>query len=143
VIEALDGVVSWMPFIARRRVAFSDCDPAGVVFAANYYKYSLWAYDLFHDHYLKPVRGPVSMPVKAASIVHKAPLRPGDTIDLAIESVNVGRTTFMVSVAGRSEGKGIFQADLTLICRPEDAWSSCPVPTAMREALTRQSELTK
>jgi len=140
VIEPLDGVVSWTPFVARRRVAFSDCDPAGVVFAGNYYKYSLWAYDLFHDHFLKPVRGPISMPVKAASIVHTAPLRPGDTIDLAIETVSVGHTTFVVSVAGRSAGNGIFQLNLTLICTPEGVWGSCPVPTAVRDALARQSE---
>jgi acyl-CoA thioesterase FadM len=142
-MEGLDGIVSWMPFVARRRVTYSDCDPAGVVFAGNYYRYLLWAYDLFHDRYLKPVRGLVSMPVKAVSIVHKAPLRPGDSVDLAVESVSVGRTTFVVSVKGHSEKTEVFESDLTLICKLKDVWESCPVPAAVREVLARQRELEK
>lgn len=134
-IEPLAGILSLAPFVARRTVAFADCDPAGVMFAGNYYAHALWAYDLYLKRRLGGSGEGVSAPMKAATLVHHAPLRPADAVDFHVAAARVGTTTFGVTVRGRSEDRPIFDADLTLICMPATDWRSCPVPAALRRAL--------
>lgn len=133
-IEATDGIVFLEPFVARRRVVFADCDPAGVVFSGNFYDFALWAYQLYLARRLRPIE-PVATPMKAANLVHHAPLAPGDDLDMLIRARRVGRTTFTLAIEGTCGGRPVFDAELTLICRAADGWRSVPVPDALRSAL--------
>ncbi|WP_197277194.1 acyl-CoA thioesterase [Sphingomonas profundi] len=139
-IEAIDGIVSTAPFVARRQVAWADCDPAGVVFAGNYYLYALWTYDLYRarrlaiDHEMAPA------PMKAASIVHHAPLYPGDMVDLAVRPIRISTSTFSLAIAAAKGGQPIFDAELTFICRAAEAWTSRPVPQALRDLLLADAQ---
>lgn len=136
-IEAIDGIVSLEPFVVRRRISFADCDPAGVVFAGNFYDYVLWAYHLYLDRRLHAGGGSVTVPMKAASFVHHAPLWPGDNVDLHVAATRVGNSTFSLAVAAICKGRAVFDAELTLICKPAAEWRSCPIPADMRAELIR------
>jgi acyl-CoA thioesterase FadM len=134
-VEALDKIVSQLPFCLERTVRWSECDPAGVVFAGNYYLYALWAYDLYRDRRLAGLTASVTAPMKAFTIVHHAPLRPSDIFAMQVCPTKVGRTTFTIAVDARLEDASIFTAELTLICTSIGKWEACEVPPTYREML--------
>lgn len=140
--EALECVVSLDPFRVRRTVKWSECDPAGVVFAANFYVYTLWACELFRIHKLGNTAAQVWTPMKAASLVHHAPLRPGEPFDAVVKTRRATRTTFSLMVAGTSGDRPVFDADLTLICIAPDHWQAVELPAGLRAALEQDMEPT-
>jgi acyl-CoA thioesterase FadM len=137
-IEAIEGIVSLDPFIVQRRVSFAECDPAGVVYAGNFYDFALWAYELYRHLGLGKAFDCVNAPMKAASLVHHSPLWPGDVVQFRVTPIRVGRSTFTLALAGMCETRAVFDAEMKLVCKEEGAWRSCPVPDALREALLRR-----
>lgn len=140
-IEAIDGIVSLDPFVVRRRISFQDCDPAGVVFAGNYYDFVLWGYDLYANFRFQAKGLKISAAMKAASFVHHAPLWPGDILEMCIYPLSVRKVTHTLAVRAVCENRPIFNADITLICRQEDEWKSCPIPVAIRDELIRDGAI--
>src|SRR5690606_2773945 len=49
-IRSTEYVLSESPFVVRRTVRWSDCDPAGVVYTGRFTDYVLGAVGLFHQH---------------------------------------------------------------------------------------------
>ena len=47
-ITSYEHVVSRVPFVVRRKVRWSDCDPAGVVFTGKFAEYVLDFVTLFY-----------------------------------------------------------------------------------------------
>jgi 4-hydroxybenzoyl-CoA thioesterase len=135
VIETVDGIVSLDPFVAQRRVGFQDCDPAGVVFAGNFYDFSLWAYDLYRHRALDGAFNGVTAPMKACSFVHRSPLWPDDTVRFEVTPLRVGQRTFTLKLVGTCGERAVFDVEMTLVCKEEGAWRSRAVPAALRAAL--------
>lgn len=136
-IETIDGIVSLDPFIAQRRVGFQDCDPAGVVFAGNFYDFALWTYDLYRHRALGGAFVGVTAPMKAASFVHRSPLWPDDMVQFKVTPLGVGQTTFTLALAGTCGDRAVFDVEMKLVCKEEEAWRSRPVPSVLRMALIR------
>ena len=134
-IAPIDGIMTLEPFVARRRIVFQDCDPAGVVFAGNFYDFVLWAYHLYATFRLQGDGPPIAAPMKAASFVHHAPLWPGDLLDIHIGARSVRRSTYTLAARGVCGDRPVFDAELTLVCKLAGAWTSCPVPESIRARL--------
>lgn len=140
----VEQVVSLNPFVVRRRIAFRDCDPAGIVYTPRFLDpIATSAVDLFmgeligmHGNRDAEMQG-VDTPAKAVNLVFYSRVAFGDTVDLEVHCSNIGRTTFEITVSGRSlEGELHFETSLTTICvEREPVYRARPVPEYLKTKL--------
>jgi acyl-CoA thioesterase FadM len=124
-------------------VKWSECDPAGVVFAGRFPEYMANASHLFRDHVLNaplcPDRGRgYDAPGKAMNVVFLGPLWPRDVFEMSLYLGGVGKhTTHMLIMARRHDnGAPVFAGRLSSIyVDPADRMRTVPVPNEVRERL--------
>lgn len=131
------------PFIVRRRVAFGECDPAGVVYTPRFLDFAISAMHLFLAQILggdlaaAKVRLGFGTPCKALSAVFHSTLRPGQDFDMRVTVAKIGDTTFDLHIAGlTTERMPVFDASFTVVMVARDgAWQRIPVPEALVSVL--------
>ena len=139
-----EQLISVDPFVVRRRVAFRDCDPAGIVYTPRFLDpFATGAADLFMMHVIGPMgsRLPgletLATPAKAVELVFHGPSPQGALIDIQVACTGFGKTTFELSLEGQSEaGAPLFSIRMTLICVTHDSFKAIGVPDGLREALS-------
>lgn len=110
------------PLTVRRTVRWSECDPAGVVYAGKFPDYMLNAVSQFRTHIAKtPIgRSPdrdYDTPGKGLEMVFMSPLWPGDVFDMAVHFGGAGRSTIHMLVAATraDNGRAVFVGRVTSI----------------------------
>ena len=139
----IERIVSVAPFIVERRIAFRDCDPAGIVYTPRFLDpISTSAGELFLAELIglfgdrDAQISEYDFPAKAVSMVFHRPVHHGDHIMLHVSCTRIGNTTFDVSVAGRSDsGESLFDCITTLICIDRVAFAAKPLPTYLLQKL--------
>ncbi|MCG8443945.1 MAG: hypothetical protein MI723_19250 [Caulobacterales bacterium] len=136
--------MSLKPFIVRRRIAFRDCDPAGIVYTPRFFDpMATGAMDLFFMELIggqgrrDPGLEELGTPAKAVEFVfHKgSPL--GALIDITIFCKEVRQRTFVMGLEGGSAaGEPLFTGSLTVICVDRASFTSIPVPDLLRARLS-------
>ena len=140
----IEQVISVQPFVVRRRIAFRDCDPAGIVYTPRFFDpIATGAADLFfmeicgaqgaRDAGLETL----GTPAKAINFVfHKAtPLNA--LIDIRVCCDEIRSRTFTLGLeATNAEGGSLFSGRMTIICVDKETFTSIPVPRILRERLT-------
>ena len=139
----IEQLVSLQPFTVRRRIAFRDCDPAGIVYTPRFLDpISTGALDLFMAELVGPyghrdteVHG-LDMPAKAVNLVFHDRVHYGELIDLRIACTRIGNTTFDARVSGRSlSDEPLFDSTITVICVAHQPYRAIPVPDYLRGKL--------
>src|ERR1700691_6002473 len=108
IVSADEVMIGRMPVTVRRRVKWGECDPAGVVYMANYGEYVISAYEmcmavLLDEPFQKAKsRLGVALPAKAFGIEFAASLRPDDEFAMTVEIAEIRTRTFDVRVWGRT-----------------------------------------
>lgn len=141
-IRATEYVLSDQPFVVRRTVRWSDCDPAGVVYTGRFTDYLLGAVGLFSDHIaggagrLGAVHG-VGTPCKAMRFEFIGTLWPDDVIGIEcwVEAIRT-RSYDIRCMARRPEGAAVFDATFSPICVRLDERVGTPIPDSLRAALS-------
>lgn len=140
-----EGVVSMRPFTVRRCVRWSDCDPAGVVYAGNFPLYMLDACQLFGQHVVQPAL-PAGVqhraPGKGLEIEFLSPLWPGDAFDVEIHLGGIGtRTVHLLAAARRvDDGRPVFVGRVSSIhVSPDDRTIGVDVAPDLRAVLEDQA----
>ena len=88
--------------ILRVAVAWGDCDPAGIVFYPNYFRWiDAAAWNLFEEvgngwDELQRDFGPFQIPLLAAECAFKSPCRRGDSLSVESRIIAWDRKTFKV-----------------------------------------------
>lgn len=136
--ECLEGIASYRPFRAFRTVQWSECDPAGVVYAANFYRFALWAWDLLLLDILGGARGMVQSPIKSALITHHSPARPGARLDLTVQPETIDETGFAIMVGGSSGNRAVFDADIYVVCTDHEVTHRVAIPDQLRAGLAER-----
>ena len=140
---AIESVVQRCPFTVRRIVRWSECDPAGVVYAGNFTEYMLSAAHLFRQIILGARPGQrdfgrgYGTPGKALSMVFMGPLWPGDVFDMAVYVGELReRTSDLLVHATRVDDKSsVFAGRATTIyVTTEDRKKTVPIPSEVRAA---------
>ena len=135
----LEAVVALQPFRLRRQVRWSECDPAGVVYAGQFVGYMLAAVQQFRNHISGPQQGrSYGTPGKGLEIEYLSSLWPDQFFDMTVWVGAVGtRTThLLVEATDSATGTPVFMGRVSSICIPADDRSrSIPVPDALRSAL--------
>ncbi|MEO0804112.1 MAG: hypothetical protein AAFY57_17845 [Cyanobacteria bacterium J06642_2] len=141
----VEEVVSVNPFIVRRRIAFRDCDPAGIVYTPRFFDpIATGALDLFFleafgfERAMDEGLEHVGTPAKAVEFVFHKPSPLHALIDIEIHCEKIGTKTFVVAMEARNaESEALFSARLTIICVNRDGFTSIPVPELMKQKLGR------
>ena len=104
-----------MPNLFCANVTFGDCDPAGIVFYPNIFK---WMDAAFHD-FLRPFGGhaalcasfqSVGIGLVDASAQFRSPLRDGDQLDINVSVSAWERKTVTLAYEGRVGDRLAFSA---------------------------------
>lgn len=143
-IVIIEAVVHTAPVTVRRRVKWSDCDPAGVVYTGTFSDYVISAAELFYGQLFdttpqraKNLHG-FGTPTRALSFDFRKSLYPDDDFEMTVEVAEIGTRTFTLAVTGRGlDGSVLFVARLTPVCVSREVRRSIAMPEVLREALER------
>jgi acyl-CoA thioesterase FadM len=142
-------VASLSPFMVRRIVRWTECDPAGVVYLGNFPEYLISAVHLFRDRLFG--RGWITndrkegyqAPGKAISMGFQSSLWPDEIFDMTVYVGQLRTRTMSLLVQARraDNGKKVFAGRITSIyVTRDDREETVGIPVALRHELERYSE---
>lgn len=141
-IDSYESILSRRPFVVRRRVRWSDCDPAGVVYTGRFTDYVLDAISLF---YVELSQGNpaqwrkslgVDMPCKGMELEFHRALWPEEEFEMRLDVTALREHSYDIRIsATQAPGVRIFSARFSPICIRRDARVRAPIPAALRAAL--------
>ncbi|MGD9943299.1 MAG: acyl-CoA thioesterase [Burkholderiaceae bacterium] len=142
-LDAYERVLSSTPFVVRRRVRWSDCDPAGVVFTGRFTDYVLSAVSLFMGTL---AQGPyaawtqamgVLTPCRGLAMDFRGALWPDDEFSVGVAVVALRESSFDLQLLAAHDDRGpIFESRFSPICIPASGERRrVPIPAALRQAL--------
>lgn len=141
-MTATESVIGTSPFTVRRRVKWSECDPAGVVYTVTFSEYILSAAELFYEYlFSEPpqqakTRHGFGTPTRALSIDFRSSLWPDDEFDMTVQVKEVRTRTYALQIdAVNRDGKPVFAALLTVICVARGERRAIEIPGILRAKL--------
>ena len=143
-VETYECVIERTPFKVRRRVHWSECDPAGVVYTGRFVDFLLGAVDLFYANlsddrsYRDTIKGlGVDTPCRGLDIDFRGALWPDDEFVMIVGVAAIRHSSFDLRIhALQHGGREIFLGRFTSICIPATGERhSTAIPKELREAL--------
>jgi len=131
-----------LPFTHSLKVRYNECDPQGVVFNANFLVYfdiactELWRGILGGAGYpdLAGKHG-VDVVVAEANVKYLAPVRFDETLNITIESVDLGTTSMTWNLAITRDGKRVTEGHIRNVFISPETWKPVEMPAAVRGGL--------
>ena len=128
------------PFRYAQRVRYHECDPQGVVFNAWYLAYFDEAMSAFLTArglpYQKMVEAGYDVQLVRSEIDWKAGLRWQDTVEVAVSTARIGRTSFALDFEVRRDGHEVTCAGrTTYVVIATDGSGKREIPPVIAEAL--------
>jgi 4-hydroxybenzoyl-CoA thioesterase len=126
-------------FTTERKIRFSHCDPAGIVYFVNFFDMVSgavedwfgealgWTFDDMH------IRRRVGFPIVNTGCEFFKPCRLGDRLELAI--AKLGRSSIEFEVTGRVAGEEKFRARHKVAMMSLDTQRALPIPMDLREKM--------
>ena len=135
-----EALVSVRPIVMRRRVLWSECDPARVVYTGRFFDYLFSAYGWFLRHVLNEGETLESLglgtPIKAVSLEFHHMLRPDDWFEVTLKVEEIRTRSFDVSATARLDGGVLaFAGRISPIVVHDLTKKSEPIPAAFRTKL--------
>ena len=127
-------------FAHRLRVRYSDCDPQGVVFNANYLTYfdiaitELWREALGPYEQVMREHG-VDMVVAEATVRYLAPIRFDAEVDLVPEVSHLGKTSIVTAIRIENGAETAAEGEVRHVFVSPDMSEKAPIPDGIRAAL--------
>ena len=119
-------------------VRYIDCDAQKVMHNAHYLAYVDDAVDCFLRERLGTFESTgLDFMVRRALVEWKSPLRLHDHVELTLRVSRWGTSSFAVEAIGCVGSEECFGVESVYVCVATDSMRSCPVPQAVREALSR------
>ncbi len=122
------------------RVRYSECDPQGVVFNANYLMYfDLAMTELWRElgGYQEMVEAGVDMVVGEAAVRYLAPLRFDDEFEIVARIVRLGDTSMTTELVIESGGEPAAEGELRHVFIESGGGPKAPIPEPIRSGLER------
>ena len=142
-IDSHECVVSRAPFTVWRRVRWSDCDPAGVVYTGRFSEYVLSFVNLFHAELAQPLtyrewcgQMGVDTPCKAMALEFHRALWPDEEFYLCCHVPAVREHSYdLVIEAALEDGTRVFSVRFSPICIARGVRQRVAIPPTYRSAL--------
>ena len=125
------------------RVRYSECDPQGHVFNANYLAYfDLAMTELWRElgGYVAMIEDGSDMVVHEARIRYIAALGFDDEADLVVRSVALGNTSMTTQLAIERASEVVAEGELRHVFVDLERGGTKPVPKRAREGLARYAD---
>ncbi len=141
-IASYEYVTARRPFVIRRRVRWSDCDPAGVVYTGKFSEYLMGAVMLFfaeigggnYSRWIETLG--VDTPCKGLELTFHKALWPEDDFDLTCTVSTVRESSFDIAIkATRPDGSPVFDGRFSPICIGRDERKRVPIPRGLLDAI--------
>jgi len=148
-MEYSEALIETFPVRIRRRVAWGECDPAGIVYTPRFCDYAMSARDWFLRVGLgvwdrpHPARLGTTYPMRAMSFEFMSPLEADDFFDMTTRLEKFSNRTFTLSVAAtRVENMlatdiPVFSAVLTCVALDQNTGRAVSLPDNTRDALEK------
>lgn len=101
------------------RVSFGDCDPAGIVFYPNYFRWTDALFHLFldaraggHARLCKDI-GAVGLGLMSVEMSFRSPVAPGQTLELRLDGLEWQDKSLRLSYSGHVGDRPAFRATET------------------------------
>ena len=120
------------------RVRYSECDPQGHVFNANYLAYfDLAMTELWRElgGYVAMREAGVDMVVAEARIRYLSSLGFDDEADLVVRAVKLGNTSMTTDLAIERAGEAVAEGELRHVFVDLKEGGTRPIPDVVREGL--------
>jgi acyl-CoA thioester hydrolase len=127
------------PFRHTLRVRYSECDPQGVVFNANYLTYfDLTMTELWRElgGYQAMVDAGVDMVVAEARIRYLAALRFDDEFVVEAAIARLGETSMITDIALMRDGERVVEGELRHVFIESGGGPPAPMPDSIRAGLS-------
>lgn len=127
------------PFVHDLRVRWSECDPQGIVFNANYVAYfddavgALWRQAL--GSYAAMVERGIDMVVAELNMRCLAPARPEEEIRVELTIERLGTTSMISRLEVRREAELLTEGRLRHVFVDAASHRKAPMPDWLRESL--------
>ena len=141
VVDYVEALTSTRPVTVRRRVLWSECDPAQVVYTGRFFDYLASCHVWFLRAVLNAGGTPLTAaglgtPMKAVSLEFHRMLRPDDWFEMVWRVTAVRTRTFDAEVAARTlDGVPVFTGRLSPILVDQATQRGVPIPAAVRVLL--------
>jgi len=135
-----------MKFLARRKVRFADCDPAGIVHFAQYLVMLNTLVEQWFDEGLKiPYARLIGarrtgLPTVRLEVDFTAVSRHGDMLEMALAIARLGRSSLTLDAEFSGGGELRLRARQVLVCTSLDTHKAQALPDDVRAALSSYLE---
>jgi 4-hydroxybenzoyl-CoA thioesterase len=125
-------------FTTERKIRFSHCDPAGIVYFVNFFDMVGGAVEdwfseaLGGDSHAAFIRRRVGFPIVNTACEFFRPCHLGDRLQLELAVAKLGRSSIEFAVTGRVAGEEKFRARHKVAMMSLDSQRAIPIPEDMR-----------
>ncbi|MEM9010925.1 MAG: acyl-CoA thioesterase [Pseudomonadota bacterium] len=137
-----------MAFETSRLVEWGDCDPAGIAFYPNFFR---WMDSAFHEmaaslgfgHAGIADHGLFATPLRDVGATFRSPARPGVRLEIGVGVTRIGRSGFALAYAFTADGQAVASGREDRVCVTRDeagAIAKAPIPDSLRRLLEAQHE---
>jgi acyl-CoA thioesterase FadM len=137
-----EHVIAESPFTIRRRVKWSDCDPAGVVYTVMFAEYVMSAAELFYGFLFEstPQRAKdehgFGTPTGGLKLDFRRSLRPDEEFEMTVSIAEIRTRSYVLTIeANTLQGEAVFNAELTPICIARGERRAIDIPPVFRRVL--------
>ncbi|HEX7279406.1 MAG TPA: thioesterase family protein [Solirubrobacterales bacterium] len=133
------------PFIHSFRIRYSECDPQGIVFNANYVAYfdngftELWR-EAFGSYAVMEERG-VDMVVAELNVEFRAPARFDELVTLDIGFERLGTTAMSSHLRLHRKEELLVEGRIRHVVVDAESWQKTEIPGWLREGLEPYSDV--
>jgi len=128
-------------FRTERKIRFSHCDPAGIVYFVNFFDMvNAIVEDWFADAIGKDfealhIQERVGFPIVNTGCEFFRPCHLGDRLELELSILRLGRSSIEFAVTGSVAGEEKFRARHKVALMSLDTQRALPIPDALREKM--------
>ena len=128
-------------FLTERKIRFSHCDPAGIVYFVNFFDMvnaiveDWFAQAVGFDFEELHIQRRVGFPIVNTGCEFFRPCRLGDRLELELQIARLGNSSIEFAVTGRVGGEEKFRARHKVALMSLDSQRAMPIPDDMREKM--------
>ena len=128
-------------FVTERKIRFSHCDPAGIVYFVNFFDMvnaiveDWFAQAVGFDFEELHIQRRVGFPIVNTGCEFFRPCRLGDRLQLELAIARLGNSSIEFAVTGRVGGEEKFRARHKVALMSLDSQRAMPIPDDMREKM--------
>lgn len=128
-------------FVTERKIRFSHCDPAGIVYFVNFFDMVSGVVEDWFGEALgftfneMHIRQQVGFPIVNTGCEFYKPCHLGDRLELELSILKLGRSSIEFSIRGRVDSEEKFRARHKVAMMSLETLKSLPIPEDLRSSM--------